>query len=194
MQRGSKDAAQGWKEITGTNDKLLLKVIFITALGQWWYSLSVTQALRCLRGRKRVEKRADNLFAKLESIRGILDRIAQSQTDKMVRGRADINTLSVCKHVCCQSLKSVLNMFAGYAGVSGGSCSSETLSEGRDCGACWEPRGSNPGGSCLCYDREVCFKNFSGIITCHDWWFVKIMFCKLCRCLFWYIRNTNTSL
>ncbi|XP_062272995.1 charged multivesicular body protein 7 isoform X1 [Scomber scombrus] len=43
-----------------------------------------TQALRCLRGRKRVEKRADNLFAKLESIRGILDRIAQSQTDKMV--------------------------------------------------------------------------------------------------------------
>lgn len=43
-----------------------------------------TQALRCLRGRKRVEKRADGLFAKLESIRGILDRIAQSQTDKMV--------------------------------------------------------------------------------------------------------------
>lgn len=42
------------------------------------------QALRCLRGRKRVEKRADNLFAKMESIRGILDRIAQSQTDKMV--------------------------------------------------------------------------------------------------------------
>ncbi|CAJ1068088.1 charged multivesicular body protein 7 [Xyrichtys novacula] len=43
-----------------------------------------TQALRCLRGRKRVEKRANNLFAQLESIRGILDRIAQSQTDKMV--------------------------------------------------------------------------------------------------------------
>ncbi|XP_071338384.1 charged multivesicular body protein 7 [Trachinotus anak] len=43
-----------------------------------------SQALRCLRGRKRVEKRADNLFAKLETIRGILDRIAQSQTDKMV--------------------------------------------------------------------------------------------------------------
>lgn len=43
-----------------------------------------SQALRCLRGRKRVEKRADNLFAQLESIRGILDRIAQSQTDKMV--------------------------------------------------------------------------------------------------------------
>ncbi|XP_070821491.1 charged multivesicular body protein 7 [Chaetodon trifascialis] len=43
-----------------------------------------SQALRCLRGRKRVERRADNLFAKLESIRGILDRIAQSQTDKMV--------------------------------------------------------------------------------------------------------------
>nr|XP_046242668.1 charged multivesicular body protein 7 [Scatophagus argus] len=43
-----------------------------------------SQALRCLRGRRRVEKRADNLFAKLESIRGILDRIAQSQTDKMV--------------------------------------------------------------------------------------------------------------
>ncbi|KAM3611385.1 uncharacterized protein V6R79_017513 [Siganus canaliculatus] len=43
-----------------------------------------SQALRSLRGRKRVEKRADNLFAKLESIRGILERIAQSQTDKMV--------------------------------------------------------------------------------------------------------------
>ncbi|KAL3063003.1 hypothetical protein OYC64_002732 [Pagothenia borchgrevinki] len=43
-----------------------------------------SQALRCLRGRKRVEKRAESLFAKLESIRGILDRIAQSQTDKMV--------------------------------------------------------------------------------------------------------------
>ncbi|KAA8592778.1 hypothetical protein FQN60_018233 [Etheostoma spectabile] len=47
-------------------------------------SLSNPQALRCLRGRKRVEKRADSLFAKLESIRGILDRIAQSQTDKTV--------------------------------------------------------------------------------------------------------------
>lgn len=47
-------------------------------------SLSVPKALRCLRGRKRVEKRADNLFAKLESIRAILDKIAQSQTDKMV--------------------------------------------------------------------------------------------------------------
>ncbi|XP_013889028.1 charged multivesicular body protein 7 isoform X2 [Austrofundulus limnaeus] len=43
-----------------------------------------SQALRCLRGHKRVEKRADNLFAKLETIRGILDRIAQSQTDKTV--------------------------------------------------------------------------------------------------------------
>lgn len=43
-----------------------------------------SQALRCLRGRKRVEKKADSLFAKLETIRGILDRIAQSQTDKMV--------------------------------------------------------------------------------------------------------------
>ncbi|XP_077571114.1 charged multivesicular body protein 7 [Stigmatopora nigra] len=42
------------------------------------------QALRCLRGRKRVEKRADNLVGQMESIRGILDRIAQSQTDKMV--------------------------------------------------------------------------------------------------------------
>ncbi|XP_068166755.1 charged multivesicular body protein 7 [Antennarius striatus] len=43
-----------------------------------------TQALRCLRSRKRVEKRADGLLAQLESIRGILDRISQSQTDKMV--------------------------------------------------------------------------------------------------------------
>lgn len=43
-----------------------------------------SQALRCLRGRKRVEKRADNLFSQQESIRAILDRISQSQTDKMV--------------------------------------------------------------------------------------------------------------
>lgn len=43
-----------------------------------------SQALRSLKGRKRVEKKADSLFAKLETIRGILDRIAQSQTDKMV--------------------------------------------------------------------------------------------------------------
>ncbi|KAK7933895.1 hypothetical protein WMY93_004791 [Mugilogobius chulae] len=43
-----------------------------------------SQALRCLRGRKRVKKKADSLLAKLETIRGILDRIAQSQTDKMV--------------------------------------------------------------------------------------------------------------
>ncbi|XP_077456267.1 charged multivesicular body protein 7 [Stigmatopora argus] len=42
------------------------------------------QALRCLRGQKRVEKRADNVAGQLESIRGIRDRIAQSQTDKMV--------------------------------------------------------------------------------------------------------------
>ncbi|KAM4617079.1 charged multivesicular body protein 7 isoform 2-T3 [Polymixia lowei] len=43
-----------------------------------------SQALRCLRGRKRVEKRVDSLFAQLENIRGILDRIAQSQTDRLV--------------------------------------------------------------------------------------------------------------
>uniref|UniRef100_A0A1A7WCC3 Charged multivesicular body protein 7 n=1 Tax=Iconisemion striatum TaxID=60296 RepID=A0A1A7WCC3_9TELE len=43
-----------------------------------------SQALRCLRSRKRLERRADSLLAKLETIRGILDRIAQSQTDKMV--------------------------------------------------------------------------------------------------------------
>nr|XP_061841811.1 charged multivesicular body protein 7-like [Nerophis lumbriciformis]XP_061841812.1 charged multivesicular body protein 7-like [Nerophis lumbriciformis] len=42
------------------------------------------QALRCLRGRKRGEKRVDGLFGQLESIRGILDRIAQSQTDEKV--------------------------------------------------------------------------------------------------------------
>lgn len=58
---------------------------------------SVLQALRSLRSRKQVEKRADNLFNQLESIRGILDRIAQSQTDKMVRGGASI-------HLCLQVL------------------------------------------------------------------------------------------
>ncbi|XP_068594528.1 charged multivesicular body protein 7 [Brachionichthys hirsutus] len=43
-----------------------------------------SQALRCLRGRRRVEKRADGLLAQLESIRGILDRVNQSHSDKMV--------------------------------------------------------------------------------------------------------------
>ncbi|XP_061116482.1 charged multivesicular body protein 7 isoform X2 [Conger conger] len=43
-----------------------------------------SQALRCLRGRKRVEKRADGLYAQLETIKGILDRIAHSQTDRLV--------------------------------------------------------------------------------------------------------------
>lgn len=36
-----------------------------------------------------MEKRAENLLAKLESIREILDRITQSQTDKMVRDEAE---------------------------------------------------------------------------------------------------------
>lgn len=43
-----------------------------------------TQALRSLRSRKQVEKRVDNLSNQLESIRGILDRIDQSSTDKTV--------------------------------------------------------------------------------------------------------------
>lgn len=43
-----------------------------------------SQALRCLRGCKRLEKRSDQLFSNLETIRGILDRISQSQTNKMV--------------------------------------------------------------------------------------------------------------
>ncbi|KAI1900804.1 hypothetical protein AGOR_G00053640 [Albula goreensis] len=43
-----------------------------------------SQALRCLRGRKRVENRADRLYAQLETVKGILDRIAHSQTDRLV--------------------------------------------------------------------------------------------------------------
>ncbi|XP_064203434.1 charged multivesicular body protein 7 [Anguilla rostrata] len=43
-----------------------------------------SQALWCLRGRKRMEKRADRLYAQLETIKGILDRIAHSQTDRLV--------------------------------------------------------------------------------------------------------------
>ncbi|KAJ7994194.1 hypothetical protein DPEC_G00263380 [Dallia pectoralis] len=43
-----------------------------------------TQALRCLRSRKKVEKKADTLYSQLENIKGILDRIANSQTDKLV--------------------------------------------------------------------------------------------------------------
>lgn len=82
MQRRSKDAAEGRQEVTGTDN----------TRGTSQYRASSDservspQALRCLRGRKRVEKRAESLLAKLESIRDILDRITQSQTDKMVRG------------------------------------------------------------------------------------------------------------
>lgn len=85
--------------------------------------MSFQQALRCLRGRKRVEKRADNLFAKLETIRGILDRIAQSQTDKMVRMASSnlqfvLSVLSVLYQVC----------FAGHSSISSRSGCSASLS------------------------------------------------------------------
>ncbi|XP_041755937.1 charged multivesicular body protein 7 [Coregonus clupeaformis] len=43
-----------------------------------------SQALRCLRSRKRVERKADRLYTQLENVKGILDRIANSQTDKLV--------------------------------------------------------------------------------------------------------------
>uniref|UniRef100_A0A8C7WEX9 Charged multivesicular body protein 7 n=1 Tax=Oncorhynchus mykiss TaxID=8022 RepID=A0A8C7WEX9_ONCMY len=43
-----------------------------------------SQALRCLRSRKRVEKKADHLYAQLENVKGILEKIANSQTDKLV--------------------------------------------------------------------------------------------------------------
>ncbi|XP_051965103.1 charged multivesicular body protein 7-like isoform X2 [Xyrauchen texanus] len=43
-----------------------------------------SQALRCLRGGKRVEKKADLLYAQLETVKGILERIANSQTDRLV--------------------------------------------------------------------------------------------------------------
>lgn len=46
-----------------------------------------------------MEKRAENLLAKLESIREILDRITQSQTDKMVRGEAESSHRSTKS--CC---------------------------------------------------------------------------------------------
>lgn len=81
MQRRSKDVAEGRQEVTGTDNTC--------GTARYWASSDSErcrqQALRSLRGRKRVEKRAENLLAKLESIREILDRITQSQTDKMVR-------------------------------------------------------------------------------------------------------------
>lgn len=73
-----------------------------------------------------MEKRADNLFAKLETIRGILDRIAQSQTDKMVKSCINSSTDHMCMlsvlRVCC------VCVCAGYAGVSGRSGGPEALS------------------------------------------------------------------
>ncbi|KAF5907346.1 ectonucleoside triphosphate diphosphohydrolase 4 isoform X1, partial [Clarias magur] len=43
-----------------------------------------SQALRCLRGKKRVEGKADRLYAQLETVKGILERIASSQSDRLV--------------------------------------------------------------------------------------------------------------
>lgn len=43
-----------------------------------------SQALRCLRGRRRVERRAERLFAQLETVKGILERITHSHTDRLV--------------------------------------------------------------------------------------------------------------
>ncbi|XP_028655305.1 charged multivesicular body protein 7 [Erpetoichthys calabaricus] len=43
-----------------------------------------TQALRCLRAKKRIEKRSDSLYAQLDTIHGILEKIANSHTDRMV--------------------------------------------------------------------------------------------------------------
>lgn len=88
-----------------------------------------------------MEKRADNLFAKLESIRGILDRIAQSQTDKMVRDR---RLSPLCGFVVSPLQLSELS--AGHAGLPGRSVGSEAVSEGHERGASREPRGSDPGG------------------------------------------------
>ncbi|XP_031705168.1 charged multivesicular body protein 7 [Anarrhichthys ocellatus] len=71
-----------------------------------------SQALRCLRGCKRVEKRADGLFANLESIRGILDRIAQSQTDKTVMQayQAGVSALRLClKDVTVERAESLVD-------------------------------------------------------------------------------------
>ncbi|XP_010874288.2 charged multivesicular body protein 7 [Esox lucius] len=50
----------------------------------WVQEGKKSQALRCLRRRKQVEKKTDRLYAQLENIKGILDRIANSQTDKLV--------------------------------------------------------------------------------------------------------------
>lgn len=65
--------------------------------------LFLPQALRCLRGSKRVEKKADRLFAQLETVKGILDRIANSQTDRLVR-RTDTQMhwpSAVSCNTCC---------------------------------------------------------------------------------------------
>ncbi|KAF7694953.1 charged multivesicular body protein 7 [Silurus meridionalis] len=43
-----------------------------------------SQALRCLKGKKCVEGKADRLYTQLETVKGILDRIASSQTDRLV--------------------------------------------------------------------------------------------------------------
>lgn len=71
----------------GRNHRYMLTfyLFFVLSIGKKWSStLFLLQALRCLRGGKRVEKKADRLFAQLETVKGILERIANSQTDRLV--------------------------------------------------------------------------------------------------------------
>lgn len=88
------------------------------------------QALRLLRSRKQVEKRVDNLSNQLESIKGILDRIDQSKTDKMVRGGAPCVPPASSRWLdsCWTGLSLV---FAGHPGIPSRCGGAEALPEGR---------------------------------------------------------------
>lgn len=68
-----------------------------------------TQALRCLRGKKRVEGKADRLYAQLETVKGILDRIASSQTDRLVKFTAILTSMTLCKR-CFVFFHIILNI------------------------------------------------------------------------------------
>lgn len=64
-------------------------VVILFPLSAAWFvirsvCIQCLQALRCLKSKRRTERRIEELHSKLDAVQGILDRIYASQTDQMV--------------------------------------------------------------------------------------------------------------
>lgn len=62
----------------------LPRLVFTAELRSVCVCLCPSQALRCLKAKRRTERRIEELHSKLDAVQGILDRIYASQTDQMV--------------------------------------------------------------------------------------------------------------